>query len=196
FDQQFGDAPDGTDSDLMPDRFKGYGYLLGVGVKPTPMFGIRGEYAFGSGDNVGTDGDNEAFQTTLGNDIHYTQVFEYTTTTPGGARSTGISNVTYYRAGIDLNPTKDLSASLDYFILKANKTYGAGTTASGERAPNSKKIGQETDLKISYKLDKNLTYFIMAGYLDTEGWWTTNGLCTVQNDKPITQAVHGLTLSF
>ncbi|TAL29095.1 MAG: hypothetical protein EPN94_00045, partial [Nitrospirae bacterium] len=149
FDQQFGDAPDGGDSGALPDRFKGYGYMLGLGVTPAPIVTIRGEYAFGSGDNVGTDGDNEAFQTTLGNDIHYTQVFEYTTTTPGGARSTGISNVTYYRAGLDLKPTKDLSASLDYFILRANKASGAGNTISGERSPNSKKIGQETDLKIS-----------------------------------------------
>ena len=196
FDQQFGDAPDGTDALAFPDRFKGYAYLLGLGVKPTPMFGVRAEYAMGTGDNVGTDGDNEAFQTTLGNDIHYTQIFEFTTTTPGGARSTGLNNVTYYRAGLDLNPTKDLSASLDYFVLRATKAYGAGSTGTGERSPNSKRIGTETDLKISYKLDKNLTYFVMAGYLDTQGWWTLNGQCTVQNDKPITQAVHGLTLSF
>lgn len=194
FDKQFGDAPDGADPDgsnvNSSDRFKGYGYLLGVGVTPAPIVTIRGEYAYGSGDNVTDDGDNEAFQTTLGNDIHYTQIFEYTTTTPGGARSKGLSNVTYYRAGIDVMPTKDLTASLDYFVLRANKV--------SETTPTSKNIGTETDLKISYKLDKNLTYFIMAGYLDTGGWWTANTATgtTVQNDKPITQAMHGLTLSF
>ncbi|KAF0144440.1 MAG: hypothetical protein FD156_1867 [Nitrospirae bacterium] len=196
FDKQFGDAPDGADAGGFPDRFKGYGYVLGLGVTPAPVVTIRGEYAFGSGDNVTNDGDNEAFQTTLGNDIHYTQIFEYTTTTPGGARSTGLNGVTYYRAGVDINPTKDLSASLDYFVLRATEPLGNGTVT--ERAPNSKRIGTETDLKISYKLDKNLTYFIMAGYLDTGGWWTTNTATgtTVANDKPITQAVHGLTLSF
>ncbi|MBI5203549.1 MAG: alginate export family protein [Nitrospirae bacterium] len=202
FDKQFGDAPDSADTHGYPDRFKGYGYVLGLGITPAPVVTIRGEYAFGSGDNVTDDGDNEAFQTTLGNDIHYTQIFEYTTTTPGGARSTGLNGVTYYRAGIDINPTKDLSASLDYFVLRATEPLGAGTVT--ERAPNSKRIGTETDLKISYKLDKNLTYFIMAGYLDTGGWWATNGQLTtttdgfpaVANDKPITQAVHGLTLSF
>ena len=159
------------------------------------MFGVRAEYAMGTGDNVGTDGDNEAFQTTLGNDIHYTQIFEFTTTTPGGARSTGLNNVTYYRAGLDLNPTKDLSASLDYFVLRATKAYGP-STGTGKDLLTQRGLAQETDLKISYKLDKNLTYFVMAGYLDTQGWWTLNGQCTVQNDKPITQAVHGLTLSF
>ncbi|MDO9287761.1 MAG: alginate export family protein [Thermodesulfovibrionales bacterium] len=199
FDKQFGDAPDGADPDgsnvNSSDRYKGYAYLLGLGVTPAPVVTIRGEYAFGSGDNVTNDGDNEAFQTTLGNDIHYTQIYEYTTR--GAARTsrqTGLANTTYYRAGIDINPTKDLSASLDYFVLRANKTLGAGTVT--ESAPNSKRIGTETDLKISYKLDKNLTYFIMAGYLDTGGWWTTNTTTTVANDKPITQAVHGLTLSF
>ena len=206
FDKQFGDAPDGTDPDGgYSDRYKGYAYLLGVGVTPAPVVTIRGEYAFGSGDNVGPDGDNEAFQTTLGNDIHYTQIFEYTTTTPGGARSTGLNGVTYYRVGADLNPTKDLSASMDVFVLSATKAYGAGTTAIGERAPNSRKIGTEYDVKVSYKLDKNLTYFVMGGYLDTGGWWSTNsqlaantyaGMPAVSNDKPITQLMHGLTLSF
>ena len=195
FDKQFGDAPDGADYDVFPDRFKGYGYLLGVGVTPAPVVTIRGEYAYGSGDNVTNDGDNEAFQTTLGNDIHYSQIYEFTTRGAAStSRATGIANTTYYRAGIDINPTKDLSASLDYFVLRANKTLGAGTVT--ERTPNSRRIGTETDLKISYKLDKNLTYFIMAGYLDTGGWWTTNTTTTVANDKPITQAVHGLTLSF
>lgn len=211
FDKQFGDAPDGN-GDGFPDRWKGYGFMAGVGVTPVPVVTIRGEYAFGSGDNVGkTDSDNEAFATTLGNDIHYTQIFEYTTADPGtgvsssAGRSHGISNVTYYRAGIDVNPTKDLSASFDYFILRANKTYGAGTTTIGERAPNSHNIGTEYDVKVSYKLDKNLTYFVMGGYLDTGGWWSTNGqlaantykgMPAVSNDKPITQVMHGLTLSF
>ncbi|MFA4829211.1 MAG: alginate export family protein [Thermodesulfovibrionales bacterium] len=197
FDQQFGDAPDAADTGGFPDRFKGYGYVLGLGVTPAPVVTIRGEYAYGRGDNVTNDGDNEAFQTTLGNDIHYTQIFEYTTTTPAGARSTGINGVTYYRAGVDINPTKTLSASLDYFVLRATEPLGAGTVT--ERAPNSKRIGTETDLKISYKLDKNLTYFVMAGYLDTGGWWSTNTTTTATsgaNDKNITQVVHGLTLSF
>lgn len=228
YDQQFGDAPDGGDNDgpnggkvdasrnantgmgsnVRADRYKGYAYLLGLGVTPTKMFTIRGEYAYGSGDGATNDGDNEAFQTTLGNDIHYTQIFEYTTTTPGGARSTGLSNVTYYRAGIDVVPTKDLSISLDHFILRATKPMG-GVLAGGseyKRAPVSGKIGTETDLKITYKLDKNLTYFIMAGYLDTGGWWHTSGNLAddpdqgtnknTANDRAITQAVHGLTLSF
>jgi hypothetical protein len=222
YDRQFGDAPDGLDNDggtrnldtlnrgiSSPgggyhDRFKGYAYLLGVGVTPVPVVTIRGEYAYGSGDNVPGDGDNEAFQTTLGNDIHYTQIFEYTTTTPAGARSTGLSNVTYYRVGVDVNPMKDLSASMDIFILSANKVYGTGNDLSDGRAheyaPLSKKIGTEYDFKVSYKLDKNLTYFVMAGYLDTGGWWlnnrqltnpSVNGQPASANDKPITQAMHG-----
>jgi hypothetical protein len=176
--------------------YDGYGFLLGLGYKfdPTPLV-IRGEFAIGSGDSRGTgDGDNKEFQTTLGNDVHYTFVYEFTTRgaaqyqtvdTGRGGRSTGIANTTYFRLGIDADIAKDLKGSLDGFILRATKV------ASG-----SKKIGSEFDLKLTYKIDRNLTYSFTAGYLDTGKWWEdTLGVASSQN-KNITQAMHALTLSF
>ncbi|MBI4690104.1 MAG: alginate export family protein [Nitrospirae bacterium] len=188
-DLQFGDESPTTE-------FGGYGFLLGLGYKMDPVT-IRGQFAYGSGDDDAADSKNKEFQVTSGNDIHYTQIYEYTTRTAAsaqdlansGGRSSGIANTTYFRLGLDANLTKDLMASIDGFLLNATK------------AVDSKKIGTEFDAKIAYKIDKNLTYAFMVGYLDTGEWWEDSVLTGTPsereaNNKNIIQAMHSLVLSF
>ncbi|MEW6740720.1 MAG: alginate export family protein [Nitrospirota bacterium] len=185
FDTQFGDQ-------TATVKYKGYGFLLNLGYKIDPV-NIRVGYAYGSGDNNAADNKNKEFQATLGNDVHYTFVYEYTTRGAAGnqtlantsGRSSGIANTSVYRLGLDVDVVKDLSASIDGFILRANKV----TTGS-------KKIGSEVDLKLTYKIDRNLTYSITAGYLDTGKWWEDTDGVTAANNKNITQVMHALTLSF
>jgi hypothetical protein len=185
FDTQFGDQ-------TATVKYKGYGFLLNLGYKIDPV-NIRVGYAYGSGDNNAADNKNKEFQATLGNDVHYTFIYEYTTRGAAGnqtlantdGRSSGIANTTYYRLGLDVDVVKDLSASIDGFILRANKV-----------TRGSKKIGSEVDLKLTYKIDRNLTYSITAGYLDTGKWWEDTDGVTAANNKNITQVMHALTLSF
>lgn len=192
FDQQFGKSSPTVD-------YKGYGLLAGAGYTVNPVT-IRAQYAQGSGDKSGTADKNEEFQTTMNNDVHYTQIYEYTVTTAAENqtvhtsrdRATGIANTTYYRLGLDVSPMKELSASLDMFILRATKV-----------AAGSKKIGTEIDAKIAYKIDKNLTYSVMAGYLDTQKAFedgnssgSTGTPIAASQNKNIIQIMHALTLSF
>lgn len=184
------DTQSGNQSNTV--KYKGYGIFLNLGYKVDPV-NIRVGYAYGSGDNDTTDNKHKEFQVTSGNDVHYTFIYEYTTRGAArnqdfantGGRSSGIANTTYYRLGLDANLMKDLTASVDYFILRANKV----TTGS-------KKIGSEIDLRLAYKIDRNLTYSITAGYLDTGKWWEDTDGVTAANNKNITQVMHALTLSF
>lgn len=190
FDFQFGDVP--SYYSATKSTYNGYGALISLGYNYAPV-NIRGEFAIGSGDVNSADNKNSEFQVSSGNDVHYSFIYEYTTKTSAshqqentsGGRSTGIANTTYYRLGLDYSPLKDLTASLDGFILRATKV------ASG-----SKDIGSEVDLSLAYKIDRNLVYFVNAGYLSPGQWWIDNAGVTPANNKGITQAVHGITLKF
>lgn len=151
--------------------------------------------------------------------VHYTQIYERTIATAaliqtvGGSgtilggggvipgtnvtasahRNTGIANTTYYNLGLDLAATKDLSLSLDGFILRATKTGGWEEVLSGH--PDvSKNLGWEVDFKGSYKLAKNLTYFVEAGNFAAGAFYTDTNM--VETKKSVTQVIHGLNLTF
>jgi len=155
---------------------------------------------------------------------HYTQIYEKTIATAaliqtvGGSgtilgaggvipgtntsytphRNTGIANTTYYNLGLDLAATKDLSLSLDGFILRASKTDGWATVLAdpitGEKPDVSKNLGWELDFKGSYKLAKNLTYFVEAGAFSPGAFYEDTSL--VDKKRNVTQIVHGLNLTF
>lgn len=190
FDFQFGDMP--SYDTAVKRTYNGYGALVSLGYNIAPV-NIRGEFALGSGDSNTADNKNSEFQVTSGNDVHYSFIYEYTSKTAAshqqentsGGRATGIANTTYYRLGLDYSPLKDLTASLDGFILRATKV-----------AAGSKDIGSEVDLNLAYKIDRNLVYFVNAGYLSPGQWWIDNAGVTAANNKGITQAVHGITLKF
>ena len=163
---------------------------------------IRGSFAYGSGDSDPTDDDAKEYQTLQGPDdieftnrlVHYTQIYErtidttaqyalLTTTVGGNARNTGIANTTYYNLGLDWNATPDLSLALDGFILRASKT------PSGV----SKSAGTELDFKGSYKIAKNLSYFVEAAGFWPGGYYEDYyGI----EKETVTQLIHGLLLTF
>ncbi len=188
-DYQFGD---GDDQD-----FGGYGILAKVGYQLDPV-NLRASVARGSGDNNATDDKNKEFQTLVGNDnqgatarfTHYTQIYERTLQTAaannllGNTRTTGIANTTYFNLGADVTPVKELGISLDGYLLRATKT----------NHDVSKEIGWEIDSKISYKLAKNLNYFIEAGLFKAGDFYEDAKGLTDQ--KTVKQAVHGLSLTF
>ena len=197
-------------------KAKGWAVMGKVGYQLDPV-NLRASFAMGSGDDNDNDQDCKEFQTLQGPDygatarlVHYTQIYERTvstaassaklTTTVGGNNTnTGLANTTYYNLGVDVNPMKELSISLDGFLLRATKT-GAWEDRLGTSV--SKKIGWEVDSKISYKLAKNLTYFVEAGYFKAGDFYDDvyADLTTVDDKtfdkKNVLQAVHGLSLSF
>ena len=194
-DFQFGNAtPLGTKL-----HFSGWGAFAKAGYKIDPV-NLRASFAFGSGDSNGdTDGKISEFQVTMDSDlqspatrfVHYTQIYERTVTTAamnqylgqGVDRGTGIANTIYYNIGIDLMAVKDLGLSLDGFLLRAQKV------PSGV----NKSIGAEVDFKGSYKIAKNLTYFVEAGVFDPSKFYTSAyGI----DKKTVTQLVHGIDLTF
>ncbi len=99
---------------------------------------------------------------------------------------------------LDLAATKDLSLSLDGFILRATKTDGWATVLAdpitGEKPDVSKNVGWELDFKGSYKLAKNLTYFVEAGAFSPGAFYEDTSL--VDKKRNVTQVIHGLNLTF
>ncbi|MEW6066697.1 MAG: alginate export family protein [Nitrospirota bacterium] len=198
-DIQFGSIGD------PENDFSGYALFAKAAYALDPIT-IRGSLARGSGDDDLTDDDIQEFQAIQGPDnvgalarfVHYTQIYERTIDTAamsqvisGASRNTGIANTTYLNAGVDYSPMADLSLSLDAFYLLATTTDGAEDLIGDDVSNN---VGYEIDLKASYKLAKNLTYFIEAGYFAPGDYYEDTGLVT--DDKAVTQAIHGLCLTF
>ncbi len=185
-------------------KFSGYGIFAKLGYMVDPV-NLRASFAMGSGDSDLTNDKNKEFQTLQGPDaigatarlVHYTQIYERTIRTAanaqtltGAVRTNGIANTTYYNLGMDVNPTKEISLSLDGFIIRATKAW---------QADQSKSVGSEVDFKGTYKFAKNLSYFVEAGVF-TPGKFYTTGAAPVNgvgvDKKTVTQAVHGLLLTF
>jgi hypothetical protein len=191
---------------LVPDnnlKAAGWAAFVKLGYMVDPI-NIRGSFAYGSGDSERTDDKCKEFQTLQGPDqigpaarlVHYTQIYErtiattaqsavLTTTTGGNTRNTGIANTTYYNLGLDWHATPDLSLSLDGFILRASKVP--------QDTDWSKSAGTELDFKGTYKIAKNLSYFVEAA-----GFWP-GGYYEDAFDiekKTVTQLIHGLLLTF
>jgi hypothetical protein len=189
FDTQFGKANKGAGAGEV--KFSGYGVFANVAYKLNPV-NLRAGFAMGSGDSDLTDTKVKEFQTTMGRDLHYSFIYEYfvqtaamqqaidtTHSAAGTGRSTGIANTTYYRLGLDYAPTKDITTSLDGFIIRATKAP-AGV---------KKDVGAEVDLKIAYKVDRNLTYSVLAGWFNAGDFYGAA-------KKDSTAMMHALTLSF
>jgi hypothetical protein len=197
-DFQFGKAKDvlGSGEDA---KFSGYGILAKLGYKVDPV-NLRASFAMGSGDSDLDDNKIKEFQTLVGTDYgatarfpHYTQLYERAIKTAaieqgltGNERTTGIANTTYYNLGLDVDPVKDLSLSLDGYIIRATKAW---------YDDQSKSVGTEVDLTASYKIAKNLSYFVQAGVF-TPGQFYNFVEFAGKDKKTATMAVHGLSLTF
>ena len=177
-DVQFGKVFKGTSNET---KFRGWAVTAGLNYMVDPL-NLRASFAYGSG-NDGSAGKDKQFETYLGNDQHYTLVYEYNVVSTAGRINSGISNTTYYNLGLDVTPVKDVTASLDGYIIRASET------TSGI----SKDAGWEVDGKLVYNIAKNLNYQIDAGYFKAGDFYAD----TYNVDKKgATVLRHMLTLSF
>ncbi|MCX7794413.1 MAG: alginate export family protein [Thermodesulfovibrionales bacterium] len=157
----------------------GWAFLAGADIKVDPLT-LTLEFAYGSGDDDPTDDEINNFLTSLGADVHFTYVYEYSTINACGDLSGGLCNTMYVKLGASAKPIPNLTASLDLYWLRAIEDFGPG---------NDSDIGIEIDPKISYQLDKNLRYFIEGGYLIAGDAWGNNA-----DDAWAFR--HGIVLSF
>ena len=194
-DIQFGKVNNFTGTE--DEDFGGWAIFAKLGYMLDPV-NIRASFAYGSGDDDLTDSDIEEFQTLQGPDavgplarwVHYTQIYERTIRTTAqdqvlsdADRNTNIANTTYYNLGFDVSPTKELTLSLDGFLIYASETA----------ADVSDNAGTELDFKATYKFAKNLSYFIEAA-----GFWAGDYYDDTYHldSKTVTQLVHGICLTF
>ena len=172
------------------EKFKGFAYLVGLSYKVDPVK-LSLDYAYGSGDDNGSDDKEKTFVNALGGSQHYTYVYEYRVASAmGSTNSTGLANTQYIRLGVNGDLTKDLNIDANLYVLSAVKKKSITTSAATKG--DSKKIGRELDAKITYKLDKNLVYFVEGGYLWTGTFYDS---ATVSADD-VYAVRNGITLSF
>ncbi len=174
-DFQFGKLADNLDA-------SGYGLWLNLGYKLDPI-NIRATFAYGSGDSNPGANDHE-FINFLSQDRRYTLVYEYNLATAAGTEHTGIANTQVYNVGVDYNPLAALKLSLDGYYLRANSVA----------ANVSKNLGTEVDFNATYKITKNLTYFLNAGVL-SEGDFYKDTYGTTADTTPAV-VMHGLEMAF
>jgi len=176
-DYQFGEIGDGD--------FGGWAAGLGLSFNVNPVV-LRAGIAYGSGDDDLGDGDIDAFRAYLGNDQHYTLIYEYLVASAAGSINTGLENTGYINLGVDWQATKELGLSLDGYWLQASEDV---RTIENGRLAESDELGWEIDGKLKYALAKNLTYQVDAGYFDA-------GDAYGDNAKGVTVLRHAITLSF
>ncbi|MDI6714880.1 MAG: alginate export family protein [Thermodesulfovibrio sp.] len=155
----------GKIKDNTPEvKLRGWAAMAGLDYKFKAMpLSLTLEYAIGSGDKDSTSDKNEAFITALGQEQHYTFVYEYFTPNACnfgtfGTTRTGLCNTQYVKFGGAYDITKDLKAELYGYWLRAHRAV-----AKNGYTPD-KDLGWEVDAKVTYQIDKGLTYFVEGGY--------------------------------
>ncbi len=178
-------------------KFKGWAVDAGVSYTISGI-NLLAEYIYGSGNKGNDPNDFKQFVTALSNAQHYTYVYDYLTisagkslTAAGGASADqGAANTQYVRLGISGGLMKDLSGELYYYNLRANQLL-----AVEEAKGASRSIGNEFDAKITYKIDKNLNYWVEGGYLFAGNFWRT--ITPVGKDPDDAYSIrHGIQLTF
>jgi len=186
-------------------KLKGWAALAGLDYKfkSIPLT-LTAEYAIGSGDKKegSNDNKNQAFITALGPEQHYTFVYEYLTPSACNFGSSysklnGLCNTQYVKLGGAYDITKDLKAELYGYWLRAHKAVAInGATDASGNALTDKDLGWEVDAKVTYKIDKGLTYWVEGGY-----FWAGDAykLGTGGNNRDADDAWavrHGIQLNF
>ncbi len=178
-------------------KYSGWAFKVGADYKLDPVT-LSLTYGYGSGDD-GTDASkNKQFQTfqsgTWKEDFTY--VYDYRTKTSAKnysrtayADNTYIANLHYLKLGAKANVTKDLSADLGIFWLRAAKDVHIMSSS----APKSKDLGWEIDGKITYKIDRNLNYWVEGGYLFAGSAFDPSATKSADNAYAFRQ---GVSLSF
>jgi hypothetical protein len=155
----------GKIKDSSPEiKLRGWAAMAGLDYKfKTFPLSLTLEYAIGSGDKNSTRDKNERFITALGQEQHYTFVYEFLTPTAckiddSYRNRTGICNTQYVKFGGAYDIIKDLKAELYGYWLRAHRAVAINI------ATPDKDLGLEVDAKVTYKIDKGLTYWIEGGY--------------------------------
>ncbi len=171
-------------------KMSGYALKAALGYKIDPVT-LSLDFAMGSGDNghsaSATSPKTNFFVTSLGADQHYTYVYEYRTVSAAGSQYAGLTNTWYLKLGATADVTKDLNVLANLYYLQAVDTIGTNSpfyTGAGNtndfsgaffggftHTTNSHDIGTELDGKITYKIDKNLQYWVEGGYLWAGDFW-------------------------
>jgi hypothetical protein len=179
-DVQAGKVQDVGPTDV---KFRGYAFMGGVNYTLAPVK-LYAEYAYGSGDKAGTADKFELFVTSLTQIQYGTYVYDFVSAGASGVTFAGIANTQRVKVGAAADLAKNLSGNLDFYWLRANKV-AAGV---------SKSIGTEIDAKITYKVDRNLSYWIEGGYLFAGNFYKSR---TGGKDPDDAYAWrHGIMLSF
>ena len=176
--------------DVVSLKFRGYAVLAGLSYD----FGglkVSGDFAYGSGDDDSHDGKIKAFVTSQDATQHFTYVYDYRTKNACGQQYGGLCNTMYAKVDLSGDVTKDLNAYFAFYWLQAAKNIlGVGETG-GSNAGN-KDIGIELDAKVTYKIDRNLNYWVEGGYLFSGDFWKKVSSAT--DDAYAVR--HGIQLSF
>jgi hypothetical protein len=209
-DFQFGNI-DARGPGQEDQNFTGWAIMAKLGYEvPAAPLTVRASFVYGSGDDDPGDNDVGEFQfvgpydteSAIARFNHYTQIYErsiFTAAIEQGfsgsgpehfSRNTGTANTTYYNLGIDYMPMKELSFSLDGFYLQATET--ALWEDELDRSVDDS-IGWEVDFKGSWKIAKNLTYFVEAGWFNPGNFYDD---VLGDDSKNATQVIHGLNLTF
>lgn len=187
--------------DVADADFKGYAWNAGLdyafsGIK------LTAQYIYGSGPKSGSK-NVDWFVTSVSPYQRITYVYDYRTVTacpglPAGATNGGICNTQYVNLGVSAGLMKDLTGDLNFYWLRAAKNtsvqlaYADGSGNKPATLGNSKDIGTELDFKLSYKIDKNLNYWVEGGYLFAGGFYDTAN----HNADDAWAVRHGIQLTF
>ncbi len=176
----------------------GEAYLVGASAKLGPVnAGL--EVGYGSGDDPSSANDNEIFVTSLSTGIPYIG-FVYNVRAKGAAGMTasGVANTTYGKVSVN-GSAGAMGYGVDLLYLMASEELedknaaggdNDGVCEAGETCTDD--IGFEVDAKVSYKLAKNLTYWIEGGYLVAGDVY--NSAAKTADDAYALR--HGIELSF
>jgi hypothetical protein len=166
----------------------------GISYKLAPVT-LSLDFAYGSGDDNATDNKTKTFITTLGVDQHYTYVYDYCTVNAANQINGGLVNTWYVKLGLNADLMKDLNADLNVYYLQAVKRDNMSTVYGFAHNTDSKNIGTEIDAKFTYKIDKNLQYYVEGGYLFAGNFW--KAVAPVGKSPDDAYAIrHGIQLSF
>jgi hypothetical protein len=179
--------------DNVDVKFRGWAGMAGLNYTLAPVKLVL-EGAIGSGDSK-ADNKFSAFVTSVSYAQHYTYVYDYRTVNAcAESAAGGLCNTWYIKAGAEANLTKDLSGLLNVYYLQAVKSE-YGVAGLGGVDTTSKHIGTEVDAKLTYKIDRNLNYWVEGGYLFAGKFWESVPATSGLHDNAYAVR-HGISLSF
>lgn len=195
FAVQFGELQnDGGDS----PNFEGWAGVVGVDFKLGDVKLVF-EGAYGSGQKL-TDDDVKTFVTSQSNVQHYTFVYDYLTVNAANNPQGGLQNTWYLKLGGSYDISKEFNILANAYYLQSVKKIDSATVGGVTvnnygfaHSSNSHNIGFEVDAKATWKIDRNLTWWVEGGYLFAGNFWKA---VAGQSPDDAYAVRHGIQLSF